>query len=94
MHNLLCISIYGKLNPMPRNPLTDLNRKRLEYLSTFLRELRINSNLTQKELSQNLNLHRNSIIRAENNHNITLLTVFELADALDISLSELFQDME
>ena len=94
MHNLLCISIYGKLNPMPRNPLTDLNRKRLEYLSTFLRELRINSNLTQKELSQNLNLHRNSIIRAENNHNITLLTLFELADALNISLSELFQDIE
>ena len=94
MHNLLCISIYGKLNPMPLNPLTDQNRKRLEYLGTFLRELRINSNLTQEKLSRNLNLHRNSIIRAENNHNITLLTVFELADALDISLSELFQDME
>ena len=93
MHNLLCISIYGKLNPMPRNLLTDQNRKRLEYLSTFLRELRINNNLTQEELSRNLNLHRNSIIRAENNHNITLLTLFELADALNISLSELFQDI-
>ena len=79
---------------MPRNPLTDQNRKRLEYLGTYLRELRFNEGMTQKELSQNLNLHRNSIIRAENNHNITLLTVFELADALDISLSELFQDME
>ncbi|MGD0756883.1 MAG: helix-turn-helix transcriptional regulator [Bacteroidales bacterium] len=94
MHNLLCISIYGKLNPMPRNPLTDQNRKRLEYLSIFLRELRINSNLTQKELSQNLNIHRNSIIRAENNHNITLLTLFELADSLNISLRELFQDID
>jgi transcriptional regulator with XRE-family HTH domain len=79
---------------MPRNPLTDQNRKRLEYLGTYLRELRFNEGMTQKELSQNLNLHRNSIIRAENNHNITLLTVFELADTLDISLSELFQDME
>jgi transcriptional regulator with XRE-family HTH domain len=79
---------------MPRNPLTDQNRKRLEYLGTYLRELRFNEGMTQKELSQNLNLHRNSIIRAENNHNITLLTVFELVDALDISLSELFQDME
>jgi len=79
---------------MPHNPLTDQNRKRLEYLSTFLRELRINNNLTQEELSRNLNLHRNSIIRAENAKNLTLLTVFELADALDISLSELFQDME
>jgi DNA-binding XRE family transcriptional regulator len=94
MHNLLCISIYIKPDPMPHNPLTDQNRKRLEYLSTFLRELRINNNLTQEELSRNLNLHRNSIIRAENAKNLTLLTVFELADALDISLSELFQDME
>ena len=94
MHNLLCICIYGKLNPMPLNPLTDQNRKRLEYLSTFLRELRLNEGMTQKELSQNLNLHRNTIIRAENNHNITLITLFELADACDISLSELFQDME
>ena len=79
---------------MPLNPLTDQNRKRLEYLGTFLRELRINSNLTQEKLSRNLNLHRNSIIRAENAKNLTLLTVFELADSLDISLSELFQDME
>lgn len=79
---------------MPRNPLTDQNRKRLEYLGTYLRELRFNEGMTQKELSQNLNLHRNSIIRAENAKNLTLLTVFELADALDISLSELFQDME
>jgi len=79
---------------MPLNPLTDQNRKRLEYLSTFLRELRLNEGMTQKELSQNLNLHRNTIIRVENNHNITILTVFELADALNISLSELFQDID
>ena len=94
MHNLLCISIYIKQDPMPHKSLTDQNRKRLEYLSTFLRELRLNEGMTQKELSQNLNLHRNTIIRVENNHNITILTVFELADALNISLSELFQDID
>lgn len=78
---------------MSRKPVSNINRKRLLELSTFLRELRLNSNLTQQDLS-NYNLHRNTIIRAENNHNITLITLFELADAFDISLSELFQDIE
>jgi transcriptional regulator with XRE-family HTH domain len=68
--------------------------KRLEYLSTYLRELRFSASLSQNELSQNLNLHRNSIIRAEHNYNMTLLTLFELADGLDISVSELFQDIK
>jgi transcriptional regulator with XRE-family HTH domain len=78
---------------MSRKPVSNFNRKRLLELSTFLRELRLNSNLTQQDLS-NYNLHRNTIIRAENNHNITLITLFELADALDISLGELFLDIE
>jgi transcriptional regulator with XRE-family HTH domain len=78
---------------MSRKPVSNINRKRLLELSTFLRELRLNNNLTQQDLS-NYNLHRNTIIRAENNHNITLITLFELADACDISLSELFQDIE
>ena len=78
---------------MSRKPVSNINRKRLLELSTFLRELRLNNNLTQQDLS-NYNLHRNTIIRAENNHNITLITLFELADAFDISLSELFLDIE
>lgn len=78
---------------MSRKPITDNNHKRLEYLSTYLRELRINSGLSQQELSNN-NLHRNTIIRAESCHNITLFTLFELADSFEISLNELFQDIE
>jgi transcriptional regulator with XRE-family HTH domain len=78
---------------MSRKLVSNINRKRLLELSTFLRELRLNNNLTQQDLS-NYNLHRNTIIRAENNHNVTLLTLFELADSLNISLSELFLDIE
>ena len=70
--------------------IPDQNQRRLEYLSTFLRELRLNEGKTQKELSQQMNLHRNTIIRAENAKNITLLSFFELTDALDISPRELF----
>ena len=74
--------------------IPDHHRKKFEYLSTYFRELRINEGMTQRELCQNMNLHRNTVIRAENAENLTLLSVFELADALDISLKELFQDIE
>ena len=40
--------------------------KDLNTLATYLRELRFAEGITQQELSQNLNLHRNTIIRAEN----------------------------
>jgi len=77
-----------------RKQIPDQHRKRLETLSTFLRELRFNEGLTQHELSKNLNLHRNTIIRAENAQNLTLISLFELADALNINPKELFIDIE
>lgn len=79
---------------MPNKPIPEQHLKRFEYVSIFLRELRLNSGLTQEELSQQMNLHRNSIIRVEKAKNITLLSLFELADALDISPKELFQDIK
>jgi transcriptional regulator with XRE-family HTH domain len=79
---------------MPNKTIPYQNLKRLEFLSTFLRELRLNSGMTQQEISQQINLHRNSIIRAENAKNITLLSLFELADALDISPKELFLEID
>jgi len=68
------------------------HHQRFEYLSTYLRQYRINENLTQKDLSQTI--HRNTIIRAENSKNITLLSLFELADALNLSLREIFLDID
>ena len=79
---------------MKKKTVSPKNKKRLEAIAIYLYELRLAESMTQNELSQTLNLHRNTIIRAENNHNMTLLTLFELADSLYISLSELFQDME
>ena len=70
------------------------HHKRLIAMASLLKELRFNVGLTQQELSQLLNLHRNTIHRAENFHNMTLSTLFQLADAYEISLSQLFQDIE
>jgi hypothetical protein len=41
-----------------------------------------------------MKLHRNTVIRIENAKNLTLLSLFELADALDLSPKELFLDIE
>ena len=70
------------------------HQKRLEIISTYLRASRFVEGLTQTELSENLNLHRNSLQRAENGENITLLSLFEIVDGLDISPRELFTDIE
>ena len=79
---------------MSSKPIPEHHKKKLDIIATYLRELRLNEGLTQKELSQIMNLHRNTVIRAENAKNLTLLSVFELADALDININQLFQDIE
>ena len=74
---------------MIRKPIPDQHQKQLEAISTYLRELRFSEGITQTELSQQMNLHRNTIQRAEGGKNMTLLTIFELADALDISPADI-----
>jgi len=78
---------------MKARTITPENQKRLEILGMYIRELRINQGMTQIGLRDNLNSppHRNTIIRAEAGKNISILTVFELADALDVEIKELFE---
>ncbi len=77
---------------MKNRTISDQNKKRLIYLSNLLKEYRHSEGLIQDDLCQHL--HRNSVVRAENAKNLTLLSVFKLADALCISLNELFADIE
>ena len=79
---------------MSTKTLSDHNNKRLFLLSNFLREIRFAEGKTQEEVSRNLNLHRNTILRAENAKNVTLLTVFKIADEFDIPIYELFQEID
>ena len=81
---------------MKAKTITSENQKRLEIFGIYIRELRRNQGLTQIGLRKNLNSppHRNTIIRAEAGKNISILTVFELADALDVEIKELFELVE
>jgi len=68
-----------------------LGRKRLRALGRHIRAIRIERGLSQEELAHEAGLHRavvGFIERAEREPGITRL--WALADALDVSLSELF----
>ena len=69
------------------------NQKILAEISSFLREYRIQSGLTLLELSDYSNLHRNTVLRAEKGFNISLLSLIEIANSLDLPLKELFWEL-
>lgn len=87
----LIVCIYGKAVTM-KKVISDEHQKRLDLVASYLRELRFSENLTQKEISTELNLHLNTIIRLENGHNMTLVSLFELCDFYGMSLSEILGD--
>ncbi|MBN1184625.1 MAG: helix-turn-helix transcriptional regulator [Bacteroidales bacterium] len=68
--------------------------KKLGSIAGLIREYRINNGYSQMELAGYLNLHRNTLSRAENGKNITLLSLLELADTLGVDLADLFVDFE
>jgi len=74
--------------------LSPENLQRLSYLSSYLREMRVNSGYTQEQVAQEINLSRNSISKIENMGLFRIQHLFLLADYYEIPLSELFVDIE
>jgi len=72
------------------------NRERLQAITSFLKWYRINSGLTQQELSEQSGVHRNTIARYEsrNQLNCNLLTILQVADALQLDVNQIFQTIE
>ncbi len=56
----------------------------------FFRELRLGQGLTQEELCCNTNVHRRTIQRLERGENVTILSVIEIAETLDIDFLKEF----
>ncbi len=74
--------------------ISEYQQQRLDAISAYLRTYRTVCGYTQAELCKHLNMHRNTLIRAENCENITLLSFLELADTLEIDLNEMFAAIE
>lgn len=74
---------------MRPKPISKVHKKQLKVLGRYLRELRVNEGMTQIELGDQLQLHRKTIQNVENGRNVTLLTVFVLANGLGIDIKDL-----
>lgn len=76
-----------------KSPPTKETQKKLQEISCFFRELRINSGLTQSQVAEETNIHRNTILRIENNHNFNIINMIALAEYYCIPLPEVVSDL-
>jgi len=79
---------------MNSNTISKLNSKRLEYIGIFLRNYRLNENITQLQVSKEAKIHRNTIHHIESGKNVTLTTLFDICDYYGISLADVILDIE
>lgn len=80
---------------MKTKEIPEHNKERLQAVAAFLKEYRISNGYSQLEVSESANLSRNSIVRLESQRpeNLTLLTVFEIADALEVDINQIFLEI-
>jgi transcriptional regulator with XRE-family HTH domain len=85
---------------MPERDITQRQLERLKEIKTFIHAWRTNEGLSQSEFADLANAHSNTIYNIERNnsiysiHSINVLTLFNCIDAMGMSLSEFFADME
>ena len=73
----------------------DLDSIQLQKIGSRLQELRLQKNLTQKELAFMLDVEISQITRIERGIiNTSILNLIKIVDALEISMSDFFKDIE
>lgn len=75
--------------------MRDLDFIRLQKIGRRLQELRLQKNLTQKELAFLVDVEISQITRIERGIiNTSVLNLMRITDALEISISDFFKDLE
>ncbi|UOU98700.1 helix-turn-helix domain-containing protein [Chryseobacterium daecheongense] len=75
--------------------MSDLDFKRLQIIGRRFRDLRLQKNLTQKELAFMVDVEISQITRIERGIiNTSILNLMKIADALEISISEFLKEIE
>ena len=72
----------------------NLRSERLLYIGQYIKQLRLYEGLSQNDAALLIGINRISLQNAEYGHNITLTTIFKIVDFYDLSLSEIFVDVE
>ena len=75
-----------------KKEISEENKKRLDVIASYFRELRFSDGLTQAEVGENVNLHQNTVSRIENGYNMNLISLFELCDFYGVTVSEIIND--
>ena len=68
--------------------------KRIEEISSFIKNWRLNEGLTQREFSQLAGIHPNSLYHLEKMGLYNILTLLKCIDATCLTVSQFFEDME
>lgn len=80
---------------MPKRKIPECHRKRFDEITGFVRNYRLNEGLTQKKFSEFSLSHLNTLQRFEaGDKNITLVTLFNFIDTMDMTLCQFFEGME
>jgi transcriptional regulator with XRE-family HTH domain len=74
--------------------IREKHKKRYDEIRLFIKNYRLNDEITQCQFGKMAETHTNTIRNLEAGKNITVRTLFNCIDALDMTISEFFQDME
>lgn len=67
--------------------------KRIEEISLFMKNLRLNENYTQETFGKLADVHPNSIHNLEHQR-VDLITLFKCIDAAGLTLAQFFEGMK
>ncbi len=78
----------------PYKCIPDHQVNRLACIGAFVRGMRLADGFSQIEAAQEIGIAKSTIQAAEHGGNITLLTIFKIIDAFDMTLHEFFTEMQ
>jgi len=84
---------------MSEKEIPDHQRKRIEEISLFIKNWRLNEGLTQREFSELAEIHPNSLYHIEsyykeNSRLYNILTLLKCIDATGLSITQFFDGMQ
>lgn len=70
------------------------NQLRLKSIAAFLKEYRLQSGLTQEQISLNAEINRSSVIRLEAAKPVSFITICKYVSGLDLDLNQVFLEIK
>ena len=79
---------------MSEKEIPDYQQKRIEEISLFIKNWRLNEGLSQREFSHLAGIHPNSLYHLERMGLYNILTLLKCIDATCLTVAQFFEGME